>query len=295
MPPIRSGLLPGNEQVTSENTALGEYGFRARQCLLAYGGHIYSVYTSNTNGLFVLSAFINTATITTAAGPRVIYGDDGPLTTDSTAGYLTRQRAANAVVTYNNTFASDGTRQLTGFVVQFDRPVDVSSFTTSDVTVEYQNPNTGVISFITPSGILPLDENTGFGPEDAGADTVPILELRTESGTTVTIEHRRPAGLTRPTGLFAVGDKVTISSVNTPGYKWRASPITEPLSGNTFTYTAAAGLTSPAVVTLTGVNLTGTIVADEQTVTGLSSTAGLTVGMVVTGAGHSRRYDNPIH
>ncbi len=26
--------------------------------------------------------------------------------------------------TYNNTFASDGTRLFTGFVVQFDRPVD---------------------------------------------------------------------------------------------------------------------------------------------------------------------------
>ncbi len=162
-----TGPIPGNE-------INGFFGLS--QGLAAYGGHIYPVFSTNSN---TTGSVIDTATVTTAAGPRVIYGDMGPVSTDSTAPTDT---TASGIFTYNNTFASDGTRQLGGFVVQFDRPVDAASFTTSDVTVEYQNPNTGDITFIPVGQIVPLDENTGFGPNGIGvgvlADTF-YVELQT--------------------------------------------------------------------------------------------------------------------
>src|SRR5437868_5763670 len=68
-------------------------------------------------------------------GPRVIFGDMGPIAADFING-----------ATYNNTFTSDGTRQFTGFVVQFDRPVDPNSFTGDDVTVEYRDTLTSTSS-----------------------------------------------------------------------------------------------------------------------------------------------------
>jgi hypothetical protein len=42
--------------------------------------------------------------------------------------------------TYDTTFGVDGTRQLTGIVVNFDRPVDPSTITANQVNVEYRSP-----------------------------------------------------------------------------------------------------------------------------------------------------------
>ena len=61
----------------------------------------------------------------------------------------------------------------------------------------------------------------------------------TETGTTVTIATATPNG-------FSDGDPVTIAGVNVAGYNNGPFQITSILSPTSFTYTAAAGLTSPA-------------------------------------------------
>ncbi len=93
--------IPGNE-----GQVVTPWGFGDRQGLVIYGGRVIPAYSSNDNSN---NAVIKTAVATIAAGPRIISGDMGPVT--------------------GGTIASDGTTEFTGFTVQFDRPVDVSTFT----------------------------------------------------------------------------------------------------------------------------------------------------------------------
>ena len=77
---------------------------------------------------------------------------------------------------YNNTFSPDGTRQLTGFVLAFDRPVDPGTFTPNLVDVTYTDPNpspagsppttTDISDQVT--GITPLDISASHAPTDPG-------------------------------------------------------------------------------------------------------------------------------
>src|SRR5262249_7353591 len=126
--------------------------------LVMVDGHVTPVFSSNDN---IAGAVIKTATVTIAAGPRIISGDMGPIT----AGF------SNLGATYNNTFAADGTRQFTGFVVQFDRPVDPATFTGDDVTVQYRDtvtplsaPANLILTGAANFTVTPLDINTSWGP-----------------------------------------------------------------------------------------------------------------------------------
>ena len=71
---------------------------------------------------------------------------------------MTSASTAGGIV-YNNTFAADGTRQLDGILVTFDRPVDENTFTKDQVTIQYQNPynTTGTVTSFNPTTIVPLD------------------------------------------------------------------------------------------------------------------------------------------
>ncbi len=96
-------------------------------------------------------------------GPRIESGDMGPITTDTISG--------NAV--YNNTFAPDGTRQLTGFVLTFDRPVDPGTFGPNLVNITYRDPTTPAGSPGTDisnqiTGVTPLDISASHAPNDPG-------------------------------------------------------------------------------------------------------------------------------
>ena len=97
-----------------------------------------------------LRTSIYTATTLYAAGPRVIVSDSGPVTATATQGSAT----------YNNTFAADGTRQLTGFYVEFDRPVTDATDTANPSAAGY-NP------FLSPADFdvrfLSPDQNRGSG------------------------------------------------------------------------------------------------------------------------------------
>lgn len=144
--------IPGNAGLA------GALGFGRQQGLYAYGGRIVPVFTTNLNAN---GAEVWTANVTTAAGPRVVYGDMGTITADSTTGGAF----------YNNTFAADGRRQLDGFVVQFDRPIDPTTFNPSDITVIYRSPTTSPASPGTDisnqiTAIVPLDADVPHGNAD---------------------------------------------------------------------------------------------------------------------------------
>lgn len=115
--------VPQANAATSSLTALG-----VRQSVIAAGGTIYAYWAGNPN---TTGLSIQSGRAVTAAGPRVIAGDMGPVLAASTAGGIP----------YNNTLAADGTRQLDGILVQFDRDVDpVTATNRANYVVRYHNP-----------------------------------------------------------------------------------------------------------------------------------------------------------
>ena len=92
-----------------------------------------------------------TADVTIPSGPVVTSGDMGPVVSDFTYQPTVYSGSTGpgryAPITYNNVFATSanspypvGTRGLSSFVVTFDRPVDISTFTTSQIQVMYESP-----------------------------------------------------------------------------------------------------------------------------------------------------------
>ncbi|MFO0841894.1 MAG: proprotein convertase P-domain-containing protein [Gemmataceae bacterium] len=142
--------IPGNPSVA----AAGALGFGTRQGLAVNAGHVYSAFASNFNGTVnagniaepLSRVFFAQATI--AAGPRIISGDMGPITSGS--------------------FTSDGTPRLTGFQIVFDRPVDPATFTDDDVTMEYRDT---VTLASDPATLILLPGRGSFNvvPQNLGA------------------------------------------------------------------------------------------------------------------------------
>jgi subtilisin-like proprotein convertase family protein len=126
------------EPVPSNQPQAGVLGFGDHQGLAAYAGHVYPMFSGNLNAA---GASILTATVTIAAGPRLIFGDMGPIDSATTPG-----GGQNTVIT------SDGTRELSQFVVEFDRPVLISSFTSSEIEIVYRDTvNTAVGAVMIPT------------------------------------------------------------------------------------------------------------------------------------------------
>jgi subtilisin-like proprotein convertase family protein len=120
--------LPDNEGALG---GVGVLGLGDRTGLVVHDGVVTAVWGGNENqgGNNIL-----TATATFAAGPRIIASDMGPVVQDGSTG------------TYNDTFAADGTRQLDGFTVTFDRPIDPASFTAAAIKLVYRNTTTPTTS-----------------------------------------------------------------------------------------------------------------------------------------------------
>jgi subtilisin-like proprotein convertase family protein len=170
--------IPGN----ANSSAIG-FGQRP-DSILVYDGQVTVVFTSNLNSTYAeqtssvagfaqfgltTGASIFSTSATFQAGPAVISADQGPVTQD---GSITIN---GHTYTYNTHFVTSsnvsgeviGTRELDGFVVQFDRPVDPLTFTTAQVTIMYRSPTTpaGSAGTIIPaSAVVPLDEGANFGP-----------------------------------------------------------------------------------------------------------------------------------
>ncbi len=144
--------IPGNQNVN------GTFGFGEREGLIAYQGQAIPVYSTNLDNS---TSLIRTAIVKFAGGPRVVSGDGGPVTGD-----FTNSDNPNSF-TYNNTFAADGTRQIDGIVVSFDRPIDPNTLNPGDVTVQYRDPNGNVgPTPIAIQSITPINLDQGHGGVD---------------------------------------------------------------------------------------------------------------------------------
>jgi subtilisin-like proprotein convertase family protein len=129
------------------------FGPGDRQGLAVADGHVVAVWAGNENGGFdgkeLTEILAGTATI--AVGPRIISSTMGPVSAP-----------------LNNTLAADGTRLADTFNVQFDRPVDPGTFTTSAVTVLFSNadPTDSRQISLDVLSVTPLDFGA-FGPAGA--------------------------------------------------------------------------------------------------------------------------------
>jgi subtilisin-like proprotein convertase family protein len=148
---VTLGPIPDNPDRNNDGT----FGFGTHQGLAVYDGHVYPVWAGNLNGgddsRLVQDILSGPATF--ATGPRVV---------SSTMGPVHGLTASNGTTTFqfNDQFAPDGTPLVDGFLVTFDRPVDVTTFDISDVTIRYRSPSTPASApgtLINATSVTPLD------------------------------------------------------------------------------------------------------------------------------------------
>ncbi|HXG10475.1 MAG TPA: Ig-like domain repeat protein [Gemmataceae bacterium] len=195
--------------------------------------------------------------------------------------------AAINYVPYNNTFTSDGTRRFTGFVVQFDRPVDPATFTGDDITLQYRDTVTPTSSpaNLTLSGaanftITPLDLSASWGPNPiAGMASRFLVNLSTPLSGVGTYSYAIGPAINdriRQRGTMAGGGSGAIFTASGPNINLRVPPSgtggtlggvvwPTPPANNADTTTSAitvSGLTTPITDINVAVRVTHTFNAD---------------------------------
>jgi subtilisin-like proprotein convertase family protein len=176
------GPIPDNESPGNSLTDKTD-GFGNAEAVLFNAGHIVPIWAGNQLIDAMGVAHLNEGTLgirsaeaTVAAGPRVIASSMGPVQSETVDG-----------TTFNNVFTVDGIREVTGFTVTFDRPVDPATFTVGQVTVIYRNTTTPADEPGTPvavASVVPLDSGP-FGPAGVGglATTFLVSFVNPQSGT----------------------------------------------------------------------------------------------------------------
>ncbi|MCY2951172.1 MAG: proprotein convertase P-domain-containing protein [Planctomycetota bacterium] len=117
------GPVPDNQgALNGETDPL--FGFGEHQGMIAVNGHVIPVWAGNRNGarLGILAADLSIA-----SGPRVVSSTMGPV---SLPGDTV------------NPALPGGSPQVSAFEVVFDRPIDPTTFTPSDITVIYRDTQT---------------------------------------------------------------------------------------------------------------------------------------------------------
>ena len=152
--PLSDDQSAGNP--TTDTPAAGGYLFGNRQGLAVSSGHVYAAWSGNQGG--VNEAYrqnILIAPMRIAAGPRVVSSTMGvatPLTVPKPpVGGPTVINAPDPVT---------GIPQFDGFFVMFDRDVDPSTFTASEIEVSYLAPGaaSAVLVTLTNVSIIPQDK-----------------------------------------------------------------------------------------------------------------------------------------
>ncbi len=186
------------EPIPSNQGQAGVLGFGQHQGIVAYAGRAIPMFSGNLNAA---GAQILTAIVTFAAGPRILSGDMGPIVANFTAG----------AQTYNNLLTADGTREFNGFAIQFDRPIDVSTFTTDQVTIVYRDTVTpaalpGVTIPTSDYTIIPLDQGGPFGfiPPAAASVLASLFLIKLNGG-----KERSAVG----TYSYAIGNLVGTAKI----------------------------------------------------------------------------------
>jgi subtilisin-like proprotein convertase family protein len=142
------GPVPDN-QSAGNPLADATFTYGWRQGLAVLGGHVYAAWSSNENagarGDSFLDIRVSQATI--AAGPRVVSGTSGVV-----------GRTGDTL----NPLPADGTGpSLSNIRVVFDRAVDASTFTGSDVTIVQRDVAGNVVATIT-GGAITVTPATGM-------------------------------------------------------------------------------------------------------------------------------------
>lgn len=136
------GVIPDNFSI--EPTI----GFGFKQGLAVANGHAYPVWSSNGNVNTNNNKLgITLGNVTYAAGPRVVSITQGPV--------------GGVNDTINTLRAADGTPIANAFQVVFDRPIDPSTFTASNVQVLYRDTTPGNLTGgpVPVNSVTPLNEN----------------------------------------------------------------------------------------------------------------------------------------
>jgi subtilisin-like proprotein convertase family protein len=160
-----TGTTQTLEPIPDNQSALGNagpLGFGDREGLAVYAGHVYAVWAGNLNQndpTILNGPSILTATTTIANGPRVVSSDQGPVVQTGSTG------------TYDGTFTSDGIRQLDGFLLNFDRPIDPTTFGTNDIHLVYRDTQ-------TPADQPGVDISAQItGVDGVNSDALPMLSI----------------------------------------------------------------------------------------------------------------------
>jgi subtilisin-like proprotein convertase family protein len=187
--------IPTNIGAASAN------GVGITQALAVWGGNVIPIWSGNQD---TSGASLQNSPTAIAAGPRVVNGDQGPVTQDGSTG------------TYNTTFGADGTRQLNGFTVTFDRPVDPSTITASQVNVEYRSPTNpassppvNISSSIT--GVQALDIN---GPVSLSVGDAIVREPASGTATAVFTVYLTQPQLTDTTVDYTTTDGTALAGAD---------------------------------------------------------------------------------
>ncbi|OWK40276.1 Fibronectin type III domain protein [Fimbriiglobus ruber] len=204
----------------------GPNGVGIRQSVIAAGGRIYAYWAGNANAT---GSGIFSATAETAAGPRVVSGDLGAVTTASTvAGF---DQSGNAVsTTYNTSIATDGTRGIDAFVVTFDRPLDPNQFATMSAAqlsqlfqVKYRNPYASLAIPATAIGVSSVDviyqNDPADNPVHPGVPYGPtqlLVHLTTPQFAVGTYSYAVGPGITDQVAAAATGAYALSSTSSTP-------------------------------------------------------------------------------
>ncbi len=174
-----------------------------------------------------------------------------------------------------------------------EQTVQGLAFGASDIFVERNGDGISPLNTRSPNPVLGsigttiyIDELTSSGAlvqsfilPSADSQAFSILGA-SESGTTVTITTVSPND-------YAVGQKVTIAGVTSNPTGYNGDFIITGVSGNTFTYTAAAGLGAATVTGATATGVVHAVVGDgQQSTTGQMSLSGDGQDLFLTG------YDN---
>ena len=148
---------------TASSSSNVNLGTGRQQGLAVADGMVYPVWSSNLN-LKDASATrdpvtdirINPTVI--PVGPRIVSSTMGPV--------------GEAGDTLNGQRAADGAPEASAFIVTFDRPIDPSTFTTSDVQVFFRDttPNNTSGGLVPVIAVTPLDLGD-FGPAGANGAT----------------------------------------------------------------------------------------------------------------------------
>lgn len=174
--PVDLGPIPDNQSrfsalplfgspLTNDVIANVVYSFGEHQGLAFTHGLLYPAWSSNENGgpqgNYLLD--IRVASVAVAGGPRVVASTMGPANKKTV-----HSLATGAELTFNGDEDVNGNPRVDGFVVEFDRPIDASTFDISDASVTYRGVTTSGFQTGTPvpvTSVTPLLEGaTPLGP-----------------------------------------------------------------------------------------------------------------------------------